>query len=79
MAEEKAFRVKWFHTEEFEADITLDEQQVEAYEEAEDEEREDILTEMLMDVIIDMDHDALTGAFQGCTEREITETEELEA
>jgi hypothetical protein len=76
---ERTFRVKWFHTEEFEMDIMLDEQQVEAYEDAEEEERDGILEEMLMDVIIDMDQEALTAAFEGCTEREITESEELEA
>lgn len=75
---EKTFRVKWYHTEEFEMDIMLDEQQIEMYEDADEEEREGILEEMLLEVIIDMDQDALTAAFQGCTEREITETEELD-
>ncbi|HEX9085921.1 MAG TPA: hypothetical protein VF867_00155 [Arthrobacter sp.] len=78
MAEAKSFRVKWYHTEEFEADIMLDEREMEGYEEAEEEERESILEELLMNVIIDMDQKQLTAAFQGCTEREITETEELD-
>lgn len=74
----KTFRVKWYHTEEFEMDIMLDEREVVGYEEAEEAERESILDELLMNVIIDLDQKALTAAFQGCTEREITEKEELD-
>lgn len=76
---EKTFRVKWFHTEEFEADIMLDEQQIESYEAADEDERESVLEEMLLDVILGMEQPALTAAFQGCTERAITSSEELEA
>jgi hypothetical protein len=37
-----------------------------------------LLEEKLMDIIVNMDHEQLTLAFQGCTDREITEKEELD-
>jgi hypothetical protein len=77
-AEPKTFRVKWYHREEFQCDIELDARQMEGYAEADEDERESILEEMLMDVILNMTQPQLTLAFQGCTDREITETEELE-
>lgn len=73
-----AFRVKWYHTEEFEADIELAEEDVAEIAEADEDERESILEEKLMDVIVNMEQQELTLAFQGCTDREITEKQELE-
>lgn len=74
-----AFRVKWYHTEEFECDIELDDDDMTALAEADEDERESILDEKLMDVILGMEQPQLTLAFQGCTDREITEKTELEA
>lgn len=73
-----AFRVKWYHTEEFECDIELAEEDVAEIAEADEDERESILEEKLMDVIVNMEQKELTLAFQGCTDREITEKQELE-
>lgn len=74
----KTFRVRWYHREEFEADITLDEDEIQALADADEDERESILGETLMNVILNMDQEQLTLAFDACTDREITETEELE-
>ena len=75
-----AFRVKWYHTEEFEADIVLDDDDMaEAREFDAKDGAEMMLTEKLMDVIVNMDQKQLSLAFQGCTDREITEKQELEA
>jgi hypothetical protein len=74
-----AFRVKWYHTEEFECDIELDDRQMEGYAEADEDERDSTLDEMLMDVIVNLDQEQLSLAFQGCTDREITEKQELES
>jgi hypothetical protein len=71
------YRVKWYHVEEFECDIELAEAQMEGYDEADKEERESVLEEMLMDVILNMNQQQLSLAFQGCTDREITERREL--
>lgn len=73
------FRVKWYHTEEFECDIELDEEDMEQVAEFDEKDGDDMmLEEKLMDVIVNMDQKQLSLAFQGCTDREITEKEELE-
>jgi hypothetical protein len=73
------YRVKWYHVEEFECDIELDKEQARQVAEADEDWREGVLDEKLTEVIVDMDHEALTLAFQGCSDREITERRELEA
>ena len=80
-----AFRVKWYHTEEFECDIELDDAQMEEVNAAKRgdpgtyDDAETVLTGMLMSVIEDMEQPQLSLAFQGCTDREITEKAELES
>lgn len=75
-----AFRVKWYHTEEFEADIVLDDDEVAEAREFDEKDGVDaMLEEKLMDVIVNMDQKQLSLAFQGCTDREITEKQELES
>jgi hypothetical protein len=75
-----AFRVKWYHTEEFEADIELDDAEVAEAREFDTEDGIDtMLEEKLMDAIVNMDQKQLSLAFQGCTDREITEKTELES
>lgn len=101
---EKLYRVKWYHTEEFEADIGLDDDDMQeiAYRAAsaiaeslriaeaigrprtvepgeEEELIQELIQEKLMEAIVDMDQKALTAAFEGCIEREITKVKELEA
>jgi hypothetical protein len=73
------FRVKWYHTEEFEADIEIPDEDLELGPDDIEEDAEGILKEKLTDVILEMDQKALTMAFGGCTEREITEVTELES
>lgn len=75
-----AFRVKWYHTEEFECDIELDDDEVAEAREFDEKDGVDaMLEEKLMDIIVDMTQEQLSLAFQGCTDREITEKEELES
>lgn len=59
-------RVKWFHTEEFEAVLEVDDDfDIDA----------DDAEEQLLDLIANMDNEDLTEAFEGCTNREITDKE----
>lgn len=75
-----AFRVKWYHTEEFECDIELDDANMaEVREYVEKDGFNAMLHEKLMEVIVGMDQKQLSLAFQGCTDREITEKTELES
>lgn len=72
------FRVKWYHTEEFEMDIDIPDEDLELGPDDDPEEAEGIRDEKILDVIVGMDQKELTLAFQGCTEREITEVVELD-
>lgn len=60
-------RVSWFHTEEFQAEFEVEDD----FNPEEDEEE-------LLEQIVNMDHDELTEAFEGCTDREITEVTPVE-
>ena len=62
----KLVRVSWFHREEFERDFRVP-------VDLDDEEQQ----EELLDQITNLEQDELTEAFEGCTEREITEVTDV--
>jgi hypothetical protein len=68
-AKTKTVRVSWFHTETFERDfeVPID------FDMEDDEQHEE-----LMEQIANLDHAEMTAAFEGCTEREITEVIPIE-
>lgn len=73
------FRVKWYHTEMFEADIEIPDEELEQPDDYPSVERDDLVREKLEEIIVGMDQKELSLAFDGCTEREIEEVKELES
>lgn len=68
-AETKTVRVSWYHTETFERDFEVP---------VDFDMENDDHHEALMEDIAGLDHDEMTAAFEGCTEREITEVIPIE-
>jgi hypothetical protein len=62
-------KVSWWHTEHFEAEIEMDDDFDIDADDADDQ---------LEEKICELDQDELSEAFEGCTDREITEKEVVE-